>query len=73
MRNKSRATAPILKVSLLRERHQALDDEIDEINQRRGLSTTDQVRLKEMKVRRLRLRDRIDVLERGIVPEVSNV
>ena len=73
MRNKSRATAPILKVSLLRERHQVLDDEIDEINQRRWLSTTDQVRLKEMKVRRLRLRDRIDVLERGIVPEVSNV
>ena len=73
MRNKSRATAHILKVSLLRERHQVLDDEIDEINQRRWLSTIDQVRLKEMKVRRLRLRDQIDVLERGIVPEVSNV
>jgi len=73
VRNKSRATAHMLRVSLLRERHQALDDKIDEINERRWLSTTDRVRLKEMKIKRLRLRDQIDTLEKELVPKVNNM
>jgi len=63
----------MLRVSLLRERHQALDDKIDEINERRWLSTTDRVRLKEMKIKRLRLRDQIDTLEKELVPKVNNM
>ena len=70
MRNKSRATAHTPNLSLLRERHQELDDEIDKINQRRWLSTTDRVMLKEMKVRRLRLRDQIDE-EKTVVENVG--
>jgi len=63
----------MLRVNLLRERHQALDDEIDKINERRWLSTADRVRLKEMKVKRLRLRDLIHELEKEIVPRINSM
>jgi hypothetical protein len=63
----------MLRVNLLRERHQALDDEIDKINERRWLSTADRVRLKEMKVKRLRLRDQIESLEKEIVPRINSM
>ncbi len=53
-----------LRIVLLRERHQALDDEIDEANSKRWLSTSERQRIKELKVRRLRLRDAITSLER---------
>ena len=52
----------VTRVAVLRDRHQKLDDEADELNSRRWLSARDQLRLKELKVRRLRIRDLIDRL-----------
>lgn len=51
------------KLQLLRERHQTLDDEIDEANKKIYLSAREQMRIKELKVRRLRFRDLITKLE----------
>jgi|TARA_R110000824_G_scaffold45142_1_gene130716 hypothetical protein len=67
------ATRHGLRVNLLRERHQALDNEIDEINERRWLSTSDNVRLKSMKVKRLRLRDQIHALEQELMPMINSM
>ncbi len=53
------------KLSLLRERHQSLDDEIDAANEKRYMTAREQMRIKELKVRRLRLRDLITSLEEG--------
>jgi uncharacterized protein YdcH (DUF465 family) len=52
-----------LKLKLLRERHQNLDDEIDKANERRWMSTAEQVRIKALKVKRLRLKDLISEME----------
>ena len=57
-------TEPSIKLRLLRERHQTLDDEIDIANKKRYLTAREQMRIKELKVRRLRLRDLINTLER---------
>ena len=73
MKNKSRATKHGLRVNLLRERHQMLDNEIDKINERQWLSTVDQASLREMKVKRLRLRDLIHALEQVHEPMISNM
>ncbi len=51
------------KLRLLRERHQTLDDEIDAANEKMHMSAREQMRIKELKVRRLRLRDLITDLE----------
>ena len=51
------------KLMLLRERHQTLDDEIDAANEKMHMSAREQMRIKELKVRRLRLRDLITKLE----------
>jgi hypothetical protein len=56
-------TEPSIKLRLLRERHQTLDDEIDVANKKRYLTAREQMRIKELKVRRLRLRDLINTLE----------
>ena len=53
------------KLSLLRERHQSLDDEIDAANEKKYMTAREQMRIKELKVRRLRLRDLITSLEEG--------
>ena len=53
-----------LKVDLLREKHQQLDDEIDNLNERHSyLSQQERERVKKMKFERLRLRDIISSLE----------
>ena len=51
------------RLILLRERHQALDDEIDATSKRRWLTPVESRLLKELKVKRLRLRDAIRRLE----------
>ena len=51
------------KLLLLRERHQTLDDEIDAANKKIHMTAREQMRIKELKVRRLRLRDLITKLE----------
>ena len=53
-----------IRVTLLRERHQQLDDKIDEMNSRHCLSSTDYSLLRELKVMRLRCRDAIEEIER---------
>lgn len=53
----------VTRVAVLRDRHQALDDEADELSARTWLSARDQLKLKELKVRRLRIRDLIDELD----------
>ena len=52
------------RLAILKERHQALDDEIDLTVTRRWLSENERMRIKELKVRRLRLRDLINSMER---------
>ena len=52
-----------MRLRILKERHQALDDEIDEANEKNYLTAREQMRIKELKVRRLRLRDLIDTME----------
>jgi hypothetical protein len=52
-----------IKAALLRERHQALDDEIDSYSIDRLRSPREDMRIKGLKVRRLRLRDIIVKLE----------
>lgn len=64
MRDFEDDTEPSIKLRLLRERHQTLDDEIDIANKKRYLTAREQMRIKELKVRRLRLRDLINTLER---------
>ena len=54
---------PLTRLALLRTHHQELDDRVDELNAQVSLSQTERVRLKEMKVRKLRLRDAITSLE----------
>ncbi len=54
----------VTRVAVLRDRHQALDDEADALSARSWLSARDQLKLKELKVRRLRIRDLIDELTR---------
>jgi hypothetical protein len=52
------------KIELLRERHQALDDEIDEYTSKYcQRSPREDTRIKGLKVKRLRLRDIIVKLE----------
>lgn len=63
MRDFEDDTEPSIKLRLLRERHQTLDDEIDVANKKRYLTAREQMRIKELKVRRLRLRDLINTLE----------
>jgi uncharacterized protein YdcH (DUF465 family) len=51
------------RMTILIERHQKLDDEVDKLNEKRYLTPTQTMYLKTLKVRRLRLRDAISQLE----------
>ena len=51
------------RLSILTERHQVLDDEVDELNEKRYLTSVQSMHLKSLKVRRLRLRDAISQLK----------
>lgn len=53
----------ISRIEILRERHQALDDEADRLSSSRFLSPNDQQRLKWLKVMRLKVKDLISSLE----------
>jgi hypothetical protein len=71
VKDKMRETAGMLRARLLRERHQDLDDRIDKFNARHWLSTTERIKIKEWKVKRLRLRDQITELEKGVEPNTN--
>jgi uncharacterized protein YdcH (DUF465 family) len=52
-----------MRMAILKERHQHLDDIIDEMNERRYLSPGERDELSILKVRRLKLKDNIRDLE----------
>jgi len=52
-----------MRMVLLKERHQHLDDIIDEMNERRYLSPSERDELSILKVRRLKLKDNMRDLE----------
>lgn len=51
-----------IKMKVLKERHQQLDDEADELSARLYLSQMERDRLKILKVMRLRCKDAIDTI-----------
>ena len=50
---------PVTRLEILRERHQQLDDIVDEMSAREILTPTDMDQLKALKIRRLRIKDAI--------------
>jgi len=59
MKNQPRIT----RLDILKERHQKLDDEADEMSSRKYLSSAEKLRLKSLKVLRLRVKDAISHIE----------
>tara|TARA_E500000331_G_scaffold331541_1_gene353960 strand:- start:102 stop:299 length:198 start_codon:yes stop_codon:yes gene_type:complete len=57
-------TEESLRVKILIERHRELDDLIDSMSSRRGLTETDYQALKVLKVKRLRCKDAIQEIKR---------
>tara|TARA_B100000287_G_C20462268_1_gene713838 strand:+ start:199 stop:384 length:186 start_codon:yes stop_codon:yes gene_type:complete len=53
----------VTRLDILKERHQKLDDEADEMSSRNYLSASEKMRLKNLKVMRLRVKDAISQLE----------
>tara|TARA_B100000131_G_C17906935_1_gene528785 strand:- start:163 stop:357 length:195 start_codon:yes stop_codon:yes gene_type:complete len=54
---------PVSRLDLLKERHQELDDEADELSSQKYLSSAEKLRLKRLKVLRLRVKDAISQFE----------
>ena len=52
------------RLRLLKDRHQQLDDEVDQMSELRNIGPQEYQRLKELKVLRLQCRDAIDKLKR---------
>ena len=53
-----------LRVKILIEKHRELDDVIDSMSARRGLTESDYQALKVLKVKRLRCKDAIEEIKR---------
>ena len=53
----------VTRLGLLRERHRELNTLVDELNRRKTLGPKDRMKLKELKVRKLRLKDAVLSLE----------
>jgi len=53
---------------LLRQEHRDLDDAIDQLSSK---PSTDQLQLRRMKKRKLRLRDQIDYWESKLIPDLD--
>ncbi|NDY94221.1 YdcH family protein [Wenzhouxiangella sp. C33] len=53
---------------LLRQEHRDLDDAIGQLS---STPSTDQLRLRRMKKRKLRLRDQIDYWESKLIPDLD--
>jgi len=54
---------PVSRLTILKERHQELDDKADELSIRKYLSPSERMELKRLKVFRLRVKDAIQELE----------
>ena len=48
------------RLQILVDRHQALDDEVDELSERKILLPTEKEKLKQLKITRLRAKEAID-------------
>ena len=48
------------RLQILVDRHQSLDDEVDELSERKILLPTEKEKLKELKVTRLRAKEAVD-------------
>tara|TARA_Y100000310_G_scaffold343960_1_gene454186 strand:- start:5697 stop:5918 length:222 start_codon:yes stop_codon:yes gene_type:complete len=53
-----------LKIAVIRQRHQDLDDEVDTMNEKRFLTPSEKMRLKVLKVTRLKCKDTLNKLIR---------
>ncbi len=53
----------VTRLGLLKERHRRLNTKVDELNSRKTLSPKERMKLKELKVRKLRLKDAVLSLE----------
>jgi hypothetical protein len=53
----------VTRLGLLKERHRELNTLVDELNRRKTLGPRDRMKLKELKVRKLRLKDAVLSLE----------
>ena len=56
------------RLMMLRQEHRDLDDAIDQLSK---VPSTDQLRLRRMKKRKLRLRDQIDYWESKLIPDLD--
>ena len=61
------------RLQFLKEEHQKLDDEVDQMSELRNLGPLDYRRLKVLKVQRLKCRDAIDKLKREIGPDYPHL
>jgi uncharacterized protein YdcH (DUF465 family) len=53
----------VSRLTILKERHQQLDDKADKLSSRKYLSPSERMELKRLKVFRLRIKDAIHELE----------
>jgi len=56
------------RLMMLRQEHRDLDDAIDQLSK---VPSTDQLRLRRMKKRKLRLRDQIEYWESKLIPDLD--
>jgi hypothetical protein len=56
------------RLMMLRQEHRDLDDAINQLSK---VPSTDQLRLRRMKKRKLRLRDQIDYWESKLIPDLD--
>lgn len=56
------------RLMMLRQEHRDLDHAIDQLSQ---VPSTDQLRLRRLKKRKLRLRDQIDYWESKLIPDLD--
>jgi hypothetical protein len=56
---------PVSRLEILKERHQKLDDEADELSSRNYLSSVEKMKLKRLKILRLRVKDAISEFEQN--------
>ena len=61
---KDKKLSKVTRLQILRDAHQMLDDEADRLNAMKNLSENERNSLRDIKVRRLRLRDAMEALSK---------
>ena len=54
----------VTRVEILRERHREIHEEVDTLSSRRYLSPLEQMKLKSLKVKKLRIKDAIESIKK---------